>query len=89
MACEQNNVELVRSLLDSPCQLPMNAADPRERTPLMIAASGGFTQIVKLLLSRKGADVNRSDLDGVTPLNAACSKGSLGTNPFFFGFFFS
>lgn len=78
VACEQNNAEMVKSLLNSPCPLSMNTADRRERTPLMIAARNGSAEIVKLLLSRKGADVNRSDQDGVTPLNAACAKGAIG-----------
>ena len=45
-------------------------------TPLHIAASTGYTSVVKLLLEHK-ADVNAINKDGDTPLHLACKESYL------------
>ena len=55
-----------------PLQSAPTPVDPRTdgKTPLLIACSRGNVSIVQMLLDAR-ADVNKADLEGVTPLFAA------------------
>jgi len=55
----------------------MNWANPDHfgRTPLFSASSKGHTDIVKVLVSLPGIDINKADKNDVTPLLVACYKG--------------
>ena len=44
-------------------------------TPLHTACDRGHTDIVRLLLSHDGIDVDIANRNGDTPLHAACSEG--------------
>ena len=48
----------------------MNTADRDGRTPLHIASSQGHLSIVEYLINH-GADVNKADNDGCTPIMVA------------------
>src|SRR5579862_4271607 len=48
---------------------------PRHITGLYLAASIGLVKIVRLLLDRKGVEVNSKDSGGQTPLSKAAEKG--------------
>lgn len=55
MACDSNDLQLVRSLLDKGAE--PNIADPLGRTPLFTAVSAGNQEMVKLLVDG-GADLS-------------------------------
>ncbi|XP_045214987.2 ankyrin repeat domain-containing protein 54-like isoform X1 [Mercenaria mercenaria] len=70
-ACNDNDyitvVELLEGGADPSCE------DEKKRTPLHIAASQGYQEIVRVLLD-KGADPNKKDFIGNTPLHlSACT----------------
>ena len=44
-------------------------------TPLHLAASCGSTEVIRYLLKDKRVDANITDLQGVTALQRACSRG--------------
>ena len=78
LAVKRGQLERVRELLDSGTKPDIK--DIHHRTPLMIAADYGYTEIAKLLIER-GADINaksrRSEVwEGrCTPLFNACEAG--------------
>ena len=53
----------------------INASDEYVKTPLMLAASKGYTEICKLLID-KGADVNFRYNYGMTPLMFSAFQGN-------------
>ncbi|KAH9902976.1 ankyrin repeat-containing domain protein [Cubamyces lactineus] len=61
---------LVRSLVSQDPKL-VNAIDEDGRTPLHWAASSGSVDIARYLIDQ-GADVNRGDSGGWSPLHIAC-----------------
>jgi predicted LPLAT superfamily acyltransferase len=69
-------VEVVRVMLDHGADV--NAKSKNDHTALMMAATGGKTNIVKVLLVA-GADVNARDKRGSTALMAAASLGYAST----------
>lgn len=74
IACENNNIEIVRYLLNKGAGVDIqNGAG---KTPLYIASLHRYNGIVSLLLN-KNADVNIADNYGVTPAHVACSRGYL------------
>lgn len=68
IACEKGFVEIVKHLIDQEeCQI--NYRDSKQRTPIMYAldAPGENLDVIFHLINR-GADVNLSSIDGVSPL---------------------
>ncbi len=53
----------------------MNEADETGRTALLWAAWRGRADVVRLLLARKGVEVNKSAADGATALMSASQQG--------------
>ncbi len=72
MACLNGNVMDVRMLLAGGANV--NAATNGGDTPLSIAASWGYADVVKLLLAAE-ANVNTADNGGFTPLHEASFNG--------------
>ncbi|CAG5115963.1 unnamed protein product [Candidula unifasciata] len=71
---DQRQYEVIRRLLSLG---EVNArATQTQQTALMLAASHGRTEMVKLLIE-EGADVNLQDEDGSTALMCACEHGHL------------
>ena len=54
----------------------VNTMDDEFRTPLFLAASNGYAQAVDSLL-RKGADIEKSNMEDFTPLYSAAASGYL------------
>lgn len=72
-AVTTNNCEMVEELLQSK-QVSPDLLDQLMRTPLHLAASKNYKDIIKILL-KHGADPNQKDILGNTPLHlAACSN---------------
>lgn len=69
-ACVSGDLNQAKALLDQGAAL--EGADAQGRTPLMFAASNGYTPIVTLLLS-KGAKVDTQDKDQFNALAYACA----------------
>jgi ankyrin repeat protein len=60
-----------KALLDKGADLELPGS-PDRRTPLHLAAGGGFAKLVELFLAR-GANINATDTGGRTPLKAAAN----------------
>lgn len=72
-AVTTNNIEMVEELLSSK-QVGPNIADNLFRTPLHLAASRSYKEVISVLL-KYGADPNQRDIIGNTALHlAACSN---------------
>ena len=67
LAAENGNPEVVEYLISLKPKININEADSFMETALYHAASHNFFSVVKLLVDN-GADVNKQDLDGTTPL---------------------
>lgn len=63
---------LLAHLLNDGC--PMDSPDDMGSTPLILAASAGREDVVKILLTR-GADINHQNNQGHSALQYASSKG--------------
>lgn len=68
-AIRDNNSKKVKSILAKNSELVHSSR--RYGSPLLIAAEGGFTDIIKVLL-KHGADLNAVDSNGWSPLISAC-----------------
>ncbi|CAC5366874.1 unnamed protein product [Mytilus coruscus] len=73
IACLNNNIEIVKLLLDNMTDINKCIGDGM--TPLYIACSCNRIEIVKMLLYNK-ADVNRCTNEGMSPLTIACKKNN-------------
>jgi ankyrin repeat protein len=69
IAVARNDIRLVQCLLDHGAAINVRTKNDG-RTPLMIAAAAGFTEIVEMLLSRE-ADPSIVDSGGKSPLERA------------------
>jgi ankyrin repeat protein/L-ascorbate metabolism protein UlaG (beta-lactamase superfamily) len=74
-AIGNNNIEKVVQMIEGEIGL-LNAPNPRGSTPICVAASKGYTDIVKYLI-KKGADVNKGNFFGSTPLHYAAWASDL------------
>jgi len=72
----ENKPGVMSLLLDAGCDKELHTRDS-DLTPLLLAASKGDLKIVEELLQR-GADVNRADKDGFTPLKMSVARGHFG-----------
>jgi hypothetical protein len=68
-AAQNNQLSLLRSLVSEDAT-SVNAVDADSRTPLHWAASGGHLDVVAYLLAN-GAEVDKTDDNGWTPLHIA------------------
>ncbi|XP_046569771.1 uncharacterized protein LOC124278064 isoform X1 [Haliotis rubra] len=76
-ACCDGDMAEVKRVLDLG-QVDVNYRGGRSLTPVMMAALGGYREMVELLLSR-GADVSLVDVVGNNTLHWACVGGDVGT----------
>ena len=74
MACKNGNHGTVKKLLKDMKVKDVNYSDDENETFLMIAARGGWINIVKILVG-KGAKVNMRNNDGLTALQMSARKG--------------
>ena len=68
----------VQKLLSSGMIDVNTVASSRSWTPLIMAARRGHKDIVQLLFE-SGADINQTDISGLSPLHHAASKGEIDT----------
>ncbi len=79
-ACKAGDLAAVQKLIKKP-GVDVNKGDEYGCTPLIIASQQHDIWILKVLLSLKKSDgsfavnVNQSNMDGITPLLAACQNG--------------
>lgn len=69
------NLNLVTYLIEQGA--PSNIGDDTDTTPLILAASAGRTEVVKLLIEKGKADINHKTSQGHSALQYASSKGWL------------
>ena len=74
-ASANNNVELVRLLLDIGADI--NLANRDGETPLYVASLFGYVKMVRILAER-GANINKANNVGATPLWIASAQGNEG-----------
>jgi ankyrin repeat protein/L-ascorbate metabolism protein UlaG (beta-lactamase superfamily) len=74
-AIGNNEIEKVMKMIDDDISL-LESPNPRGSSPLCVAASKGYKDIVKYLI-KKGADVNKRNLFGSTPLHYAAWASDL------------
>ncbi len=72
LALQEESLEVVKILVNWP-KTDVNALNPKDESPLMLASLKGHLDIVEKLIS-KGADINKT---GWTPLHYAASTGQL------------
>lgn len=75
-AARVGNIAAVRQFIDR--DIDLNAADYKGRTPLELAAGGGQSRIVGVLITA-GANLNAATKSGRTPLMAAAIRGDIGS----------
>lgn len=73
IAIKTGNTELVKNLLKQSSNIDIENLNSR-RTPLMEAASSGFTEILDILI-KSGAEINHLQSDGVSALMLAAGAG--------------
>ena len=73
IAIHKGHLEVARSLLQVP-GIGVNLATGKGSAPLAIAAQQGDKDIIRLLL-RKGAELNKRNVMGITALHVACLHG--------------
>ncbi|KAF5748260.1 putative Ankyrin repeat family protein [Tripterygium wilfordii] len=75
VACERGRLDVVKHLLNYPVLLTSEV--DALTTSLHVAASGGHTDIMKLILQARPDFARKKDINGCTPLHLCCSKGHL------------
>jgi ankyrin repeat protein len=73
IACQNGHLEVVKLLVAAGARLEAQASG--EEGAVASAAWGGHLQVVMYLVEEAGADGNRADPDGLTPLMYAARKG--------------
>ena len=73
-ASANNNVELVRLLLDIGADI--NLANRDGETPLYVASLFGYVKMVRILAER-GGNINKANKNGETPLHIASQNGQV------------
>jgi hypothetical protein len=71
-ACEYNDIEAVKLIIDKNNELNINIQNEYGNTPLHFACVYNNIEMVKLLLKYKNVDVNMQNVDKETPLHIAC-----------------
>ncbi|KAJ8751153.1 hypothetical protein K2173_016334 [Erythroxylum novogranatense] len=75
VACEKGKLDVVQYLLEY--QWLLRSEVDGLSTSLHVAASGGYTEIVKEIIKVRPDFAWKKDLHGCTPLHLSCSKGHL------------
>ena len=70
----QNRIAIINALLEAGAD-PNIVSTRRNETPLVVAASNNFLDVVNILLGATGIMVNMADGDNVTPLHYAAEEG--------------
>ena len=73
-ACQENNHSLVRELLSRGADVNWRR-DFGGRSGLHFAARGNYGELLELLLTQTGVDVNIRNSNNMTPLMVACERG--------------
>lgn len=73
LACAEGYLNIVKELISHNANI--NQSDIVGRTPLWSAAREGYTDIVRLLLSQQGIDIESGTMDGSSPLMIAANQG--------------
>lgn len=79
LAAKAGSLEIVKLILKMSNQVDINALDEDQKSPLHHAAENGHEEVVRFLLSLKGAEINLESGDGMTPLVLSAKEGSLAT----------
>ena len=75
-ACGHGRTSVVKFLLETyPDTLDITQVSNERCSPFSIAAQGGFSEIVRMLLCDPRTDVKMSAHNGATPFNLACEDG--------------
>ena len=74
-ACNRNDLEKVRHCLEIGADVNWKGNDFHERSGLHLAADSNYEELLELLLSQPGVDVNITDKYNMTPLMLACLEG--------------
>lgn len=73
IAAAQGDIKICQALLDYGDDTNINSLNSRLSTPLHLSSEKGHLQVSQLLI-RSGADLNKQDRLGNTPLHLACSN---------------
>lgn len=71
IAASQGNTKICEALLDYADDVNINSLNTSLLTPLHLSSAKGHLQVSQLLI-RSGADLNKKDISGNTPLHLAC-----------------
>ena len=77
LACHQDNIQLAETMLAQYKVDPMST-DNDGNTFVHVAALGGSTRVLSMLITKYGCRVDCRNNNKQTPLHLACSKGNLG-----------
>lgn len=77
IAARKNMKAIVTLILKH--DVPVNAQDLKGNTPLHLAASKGYNDVVQLLVENDQIQLNMSNNEGFTPLHLAVDSGFIYT----------
>ena len=72
--CKYGDYNIIKMLIELDSKININIKDYYNRLPIHYASSGGYYNIVKILINNN-TDVNSQDKQGVAPLHYACRNG--------------
>lgn len=72
VACNENNIKMVKLLLDPIYNIDVNIPDAYGKTPFYNACKNNHINIVKMLYENNSVDVTKTDNNGKSPFEAIC-----------------